>query len=265
MQSNDDIAFQKAILENPSDMTLKLIYADWLQDHSDPRAKYVRLQLDGMEEPRSELAMILDQSWVGFMESLAQPFDPSEFEEGDPFLQPIGRRGRIVVFETQYRTASAWNEGLLADCGFLTGIDWGECVYTENQCPMNGFMCDISTGVSPLTARNVLGAIKASFRSTVQSFGNADLEATEIDIMRYPEAVGANEIHTQFDAQHMFSSAAMGWTGEKGTHGMLKRYVIGRLWYVRLRSGAGYTLLTVGRSPYGNRLVGVISSAAEID
>jgi len=26
--SNDDIAFQRAILENPSDTTLKLVYAD---------------------------------------------------------------------------------------------------------------------------------------------------------------------------------------------------------------------------------------------
>jgi uncharacterized protein (TIGR02996 family) len=46
MQYEDDIAFQRAILANPSDTTLKLVYADWLQDRSDPRAEYVRLQIE---------------------------------------------------------------------------------------------------------------------------------------------------------------------------------------------------------------------------
>lgn len=50
MQYEDDIAFQRAILANPSDTTLKLVYADWLQDRADPRAEFVRLQiqLNGM-------------------------------------------------------------------------------------------------------------------------------------------------------------------------------------------------------------------------
>ena len=45
MQYDDDIAFQRAILANPADTTLKLVYADWLQDRGDPRAEYVRLQV----------------------------------------------------------------------------------------------------------------------------------------------------------------------------------------------------------------------------
>src|SRR5437870_4608015 len=45
MQYDDDIAFQRAILAAPSDTTLKLVYADWLQERDDPRADYIRLQL----------------------------------------------------------------------------------------------------------------------------------------------------------------------------------------------------------------------------
>lgn len=45
MHHADDIAFQRAILANLADTTLKLVYADWLQDRDDPRAEYVRLRV----------------------------------------------------------------------------------------------------------------------------------------------------------------------------------------------------------------------------
>jgi uncharacterized protein (TIGR02996 family) len=46
MQLNDDIAFQRAILASPADTTLKLVYADWLQERDDPRAEFLRLQVE---------------------------------------------------------------------------------------------------------------------------------------------------------------------------------------------------------------------------
>ena len=46
MHYDDDTAFQRAIRANPADTTLKLVYADWLQEHDDLRAEFVRLQVE---------------------------------------------------------------------------------------------------------------------------------------------------------------------------------------------------------------------------
>jgi uncharacterized protein (TIGR02996 family) len=42
---DDDAAFQRAILANPADTTLKFVYADWRQERDDLRAEFVRLQV----------------------------------------------------------------------------------------------------------------------------------------------------------------------------------------------------------------------------
>jgi uncharacterized protein (TIGR02996 family) len=78
MQSDDDTAFQRAILANPADTTLKLVYADWLQEHDDPRAEFVRLQVELHTARTSTVAVNaaawfmqvgdrLDADWVAFM------------------------------------------------------------------------------------------------------------------------------------------------------------------------------------------------------
>lgn len=46
MPFDDDTAFQRAILADPADTTLKLVDADWLQERDDPRAQFVRLQVE---------------------------------------------------------------------------------------------------------------------------------------------------------------------------------------------------------------------------
>jgi uncharacterized protein (TIGR02996 family) len=78
MQYDDDMAFQRAILASPRDMTLKLVYADWLQEHDDPRAEFVRLQVELHTKKTSSAAVDaaawfmlmgeqLDADWVAFM------------------------------------------------------------------------------------------------------------------------------------------------------------------------------------------------------
>jgi uncharacterized protein (TIGR02996 family) len=46
---NDSDAFLQAILQNPDDDQLRLIYADWLEERGDPRAEFIRVQY---ERPR---------------------------------------------------------------------------------------------------------------------------------------------------------------------------------------------------------------------
>ncbi|VTR94494.1 unnamed protein product [Gemmata massiliana] len=77
MQS-DDIAFRRAILASPADTTLKLVYADWLQERDDLRAQFMRLQVE-LHTTRTSAAAVeaaawflrvggqLDTDWVAFI------------------------------------------------------------------------------------------------------------------------------------------------------------------------------------------------------
>jgi uncharacterized protein (TIGR02996 family) len=40
---NEDETFVQAIAANPNDDTLRLVYADWLEERGDPRGAYLRL------------------------------------------------------------------------------------------------------------------------------------------------------------------------------------------------------------------------------
>lgn len=273
MQHTDDIAFQRAILANPADTTLKLVYADWLQERDDPRAEIVREQarVNGMVVGRSpgllakwfgEQVAGFGPNWVALMKTLAQPLAPFNFqggEPGHPFTEPVGNRDEVVTFESQYRTVNDWNEGLLIDLAFLTSIEWGECCYGPSSEPMQGFICELSVNRDLLTARDVLTAIKAA---DFQSEHIASLDATAIPYPGYHPLTVNDEIHHDFTQQYMFSHEAED-VENTSTRG-LKNYVAdGRLWYVLLHVGEKPTnvvLLAVGRSPNGKRLVGAITS-----
>lgn len=270
----DDIAFQRAVLANPADTTLKLVYADWLQDCGDPRSEFVRrqVQLDGMIDLSStsqaakllaSLGADLDPAWVAFMTTLAQPFVPIRFQDaepGHPFTEPVGHRGRVVVFESQYCTADAWDDGLLADLTFLAGIEWGECCYGAASPPVHGFVCELPARRDPLTGATVLKAVKAA---DFQSEHIATLDATDIPYPGYHPLTANDEVHTDFHGQKMFGREEDG-AEDAGNHGLLKGYVTGKVWYALLHTGGRpcwiVTLLAVGRSPHGNRLVGAITS-----
>jgi uncharacterized protein (TIGR02996 family) len=47
---SEERGFLKAILERPDDDTRKLVYADWLEEHGDPRGEYLRLMVKVRQE-----------------------------------------------------------------------------------------------------------------------------------------------------------------------------------------------------------------------
>lgn len=51
---NDDKDFIRAILADPADDTLRLVYADWLEERGDPRAEFLRLELALVDVPDLE-------------------------------------------------------------------------------------------------------------------------------------------------------------------------------------------------------------------
>jgi uncharacterized protein (TIGR02996 family) len=63
---NDEAAFLKALRDNPADDTVRLVYADWLDERDDPRAKFVRMrqQFSQLAARMNELAGQFDSAWL---------------------------------------------------------------------------------------------------------------------------------------------------------------------------------------------------------
>jgi carbon storage regulator CsrA len=58
--SAEELAFVKSVLDSPDDEGIRLIFADWLQDHDDPRGEFIHVQcrlarLPNHDEQRSSL------------------------------------------------------------------------------------------------------------------------------------------------------------------------------------------------------------------
>jgi uncharacterized protein (TIGR02996 family) len=71
----EDKAFLRAILENPQDATARLVYADWLDDHSDPRGTYLRVEMDlqAQTDPQCDRAVALCE-WLANLKRDIDPF-----------------------------------------------------------------------------------------------------------------------------------------------------------------------------------------------
>ena len=61
---NEDEAFTRAVVDNPGDNTVRLVYADWLDERDDPRGSYLRTLVTGDFVHARELALRLDPVWV---------------------------------------------------------------------------------------------------------------------------------------------------------------------------------------------------------
>jgi len=66
----DDEAFIRAVVDSPGDDTPRLVYADWLDDHADPRGPYLRAEVElartgtvACEKKLLSLAPGLDAIW----------------------------------------------------------------------------------------------------------------------------------------------------------------------------------------------------------
>jgi uncharacterized protein (TIGR02996 family) len=81
---NDDVTLCKAVQANPNDEVMRLVYADWLEDHGDVRADFLRLLVAIKRQPPSErrasqqrlteLRAQIDPTWFGQVMSIADRF-----------------------------------------------------------------------------------------------------------------------------------------------------------------------------------------------
>lgn len=68
--------FLRAILAGPNDETLRLVYADWLEEQGDPRSDYLRMEVEAhstslskeernaLEERLRQASEVLDARWL---------------------------------------------------------------------------------------------------------------------------------------------------------------------------------------------------------
>jgi uncharacterized protein (TIGR02996 family) len=271
----DDSGFMNAILANPEDEAVRLIYADWLEEADDPRAEYLRIhselaRLKGkskkklrLQERLERLRSTLPSGWVAVIENLGVPFHAHHFDTPPadlPFTERIGMRGKLVTFESQFRGEGRYDEGLERDVQFLSTMYVDSCSYGAADPPVHPFICYLASDTGVLTGVKILEGLKArDFRS--QHIRN--LKASRIAFPGYHPHTENDEIHTDFMEQYIFNHDV--WDESQATYG-LKDYVDnGQLWYVLLHPTrhnglCGWVILFgVGRSPHGKRLVGVVT------
>src|SRR4051794_24483768 len=131
MPMTEDAAFIRAIRERPDDETARLVYADWLDDRSDPRAEYLRAEAawvalqpsDEQYRPLyrrvSQLAAQLDPEWFAAVSRMghdarrewtrvARHWEPHPEERTtEPVREWLAAKQELVSTFSQFVGASA--------------------------------------------------------------------------------------------------------------------------------------------------------------
>src|SRR5262245_22664014 len=152
---NERQAFLRAIIDEPDDDAVRLIYADWLDEHGDTdadraRAAFIRLQVEAARldehdprrldlESQAEALLIAHRdAWLAGLERWAVNHHPTSFARGFPFVVRAGvcellDRGAELWAAAPFRHLSLWSEwrqeaadearfGELARCAHLAHV-----------------------------------------------------------------------------------------------------------------------------------------------
>jgi hypothetical protein len=164
------------------------------------------------------------------MSFLGEPSAPFHFaraaDDELPFSEPLVVRAGVVSFASSFRGGG----DLDGDVGFLKTLPLGNCWSGAADLPIQPFVCDLDPTV-PLTAREVLGALKASrFRSEhIES-----LDALTVPFPGYQPGTDNDEIHDDPAEQYLFVPPG---EGDSEAHDRLRAYVDEHhLWYVALHT-----------------------------
>jgi uncharacterized protein (TIGR02996 family) len=254
--------------------------------------------LDPARERGRMLAQEIAPAWATFVESMGCPFEPFGFfdngsvpvacEPGNlPFAEPIGVRGPVVTFASDFRGSDAYSDGLAEDLKFLATLDLEDCHYGAARCPVHPFIGRLDCHSARPTEAEILGALRPlkfdgfadgdDFRDQIHQnfleqhiFPHPDEEVFEVVRVVVDGVESDDEEEEEEDEDE--SNRDVDET--TGVHGALREYVGGELWYVLLHTrpvaheagGPAFPndviLFAVGRSPHGDRLVGVVTHQA---
>jgi uncharacterized protein (TIGR02996 family) len=130
---NQEEAFLEAIREEPDDDTVRLIFADWLEERGDPRGEFIRIQcaLVTMTDEDERRALLQDRverlleqhepKWVGSLASRVQryTFRRGFVEEITVSAAALITQGRDLFRHHPIRTAHVFSLALLPDTPHL--------------------------------------------------------------------------------------------------------------------------------------------------
>jgi hypothetical protein len=214
-----------------------------------------RIRARGIAERYPRRCVMSEHDGVPFTLNLV----PNQWPLTEPLLLVHG----LATFASEPSLADS------EDAAFLRTLSLDRCHYGACDCTVYPFQCTLPRHWKTATGREVLAAMKPKdFRSE----HIATLDTTAIPAPGYQPGTENDEIHNDFPQQYVFPHD--GDIDEfAGTHGAIKRYVSdNRLWYIllhttRYREG-DFTvsdfvvLFVVGKSPHGDRCVGVVTSQA---
>lgn len=95
---NDEGALLAAIAAAPDDDAPRLVYADWLEERGDPRAEYVRLEVEGrrVDHRLNDLREQFDRTWIRAVDPPALKYDVAYHMRCELTL----RTGRTITLES---------------------------------------------------------------------------------------------------------------------------------------------------------------------
>ncbi len=182
-----------------------------------------------------------------------------------PLHESLERQGRIVTFASQFGSDDTHDVGLALDIERLLMLKPDSCFYGSASYPIYPFVCTLRPGRQEVDGYHVLDALQAiDFRSE----HTINMAKVNLPHPGHHAATDNDELHTDPRRQYIFGIEEQG-DENRGNHGLLRRYVTdGRLWYVLVHGWPrkpqqdrhkNVLLLAVGKSPHGERLVGVIT------
>lgn len=176
---DDEAAFLRAIAHAPEDDAPRLVYADWLDERGDPRAAFVRLDLElhrlaggandhraALAERMRDLAPCLDARWVKRMRQArslppAARLDLAVVDDGKGLIEVRGGEAETVLLVAGQPVALNWDDcqGSVGQYLVFTGHTRGHHYARQ----LADFVAGAVEGMQPLADQ--LGPLLATFTS----------------------------------------------------------------------------------------------------
>ncbi|MGN6544540.1 MAG: TIGR02996 domain-containing protein [Aureliella sp.] len=138
----EEQAFIREILFEPTDLSIRLVYADWLDERQDPRAGLLRIDVELQElssddprrtallEERRQLLPSLDWNWISLLAMAPIERCPGSIQRT---LWPAGQDSQPERIEFQYRCPKRWEN--------LKPGEEADNVRFCNECEHNVYYC----------------------------------------------------------------------------------------------------------------------------
>ncbi len=218
--------FLDGILENPTNITLRLIYADWLEEQGDARAEFLRVQIQRNEsEDKSEkralerrlrkLRKNIDDDWLAVVDSAAV--------EGCFHKEVEKRKRNAVHFE--YECPKRWEQLQTTEDPFTRFCD---------ECQKRVFFCESIQQAQRHADRGHCIAVDSTIART-----SGDVQTSRLrDPKQFHAALVAGRPSRPLPRYHLYDNVRVDVGADEPVDGIIVRLSLSRLRAtVRLTNG----------------------------